>query len=424
MKILIKGAHVVDPSTKRDGVVDVLIEKKQIVSIAPSLNDASAKIIDASGKYLFPGFIDLHVHFRDPGFEYKETIETGIQAALRGGFVACMPMPNTNPTTDNKSVVDMIMKKADNAHFTLFPCGAITKDRKGVELSEMAELKSAGCVAVSDDGTSVSDALLARRAMEYAAMLGLIVSVHAEDHMLSKNGYMNEGEAATRLGLRGIPNAAEDVIIARDIELARLTGAHLHVQHISTKRAVEMISDAKKSGVTVTCEVTPHHIALTDSDIPGYASNYKMNPPLRTKEDRQALLKGIQKGVIDVIATDHAPHQSLEKDVEFDKAPFGTIGLETAFGVAMTHLYHTKILGLADIVEKMSLNPQKILGLTDFAAVKEGIEANLVLVDINQEWTVALDSFSSKSKNSCFIGTQLKGKVVATICKGVYHTVS
>jgi dihydroorotase len=422
MKLLIKNAHLLDPSQNLDGVYDILIDKKVIQKIGKGLSDTSAKIVEAKGQYLFPGLVDIHVHFRDPGYEYKETIESGIKAALRGGFVACVPMPNTKPTIDNQSIVERIMQKADKANFTIIPCGAITKGRDGKELSEMAELKEAGCRMISDDGVSVADAMMQRRALEYASMLGLIVSVHAEEKSLSRQGQINEGVVATRLGLRGIPNAAEDAVVARDIELARLTGAHLHIQHISTSRALEMVEAAKKSGVHVTCEVTPHHIALCDEDIPGYNTNFKMNPPLRARNDRKAILKALKNKIIDAIATDHAPHQTVEKDVEFNNAPFGTIGLETALAVCLTELYHSHVLSLADIVTFMSINPQRILGLTDFAVIKEGLEANLCLVDINKEWIVTADAFSSKSSNSCFLNKKVKGKVVATICKGLYHT--
>lgn len=422
MKLLIKNAHLVDPSQSLDGVFDVLIEKKVIAKIARSITDASAKVIDAKGLHLLPGLIDLHVHFRDPGYEHKETIETGIRAALRGGFVACMPMPNTRPATDNQSIVERLLRKADENDFTLLPCGTITKGRKGKELSEMADLKAAGCVAVSDDGDSVANAILHRRALEYASMLGLVVSVHAEDKKLSKGGYINEGPVATRLGLAGIPNASEDAIVARDIELARLTGAHLHLQHISTARALQLIAEAKKEGLRVSCEVTPHHIALSDEDITGYDTNYKMNPPLRSPGDRAALIKALQNGIIDIIATDHAPHQEVEKDVEFDQAPFGTIGLETALGVCLSALYHTQRVSLADIVALLSINPQRIIGLHEFAVLKKGAVANVCLVDLDREWTVSPASFSSRSRNSCFLGRTLKGKVVATISKGLYHT--
>jgi len=418
MKTIIKQVHIVDPANDRDGVFDVLIEQKKIKKIAKTISQSDAKEINAKGLHLFPGLVDLHTHFREPGYEHKETIATGADAARAGGFVAAVSMPNTNPACDVPSIVETILQRADDARFRIFPCGSITKGREGTMMSEMADLKAVGCVAVSDDGASVADALLARRAMEYAAMHGLITMIHAEDKNLSKNGFINEGFIATKMGLRGIPNAAEDVMTARDIELVRLTGAPTHFQHVSTKRAVELIGEAKKDGLPITAEVTPHHIALTEDDIIGYNTHFKMNPPLRTREDQKMIIQGLKKGVIDAIATDHAPHRDVEKDVEFDKAPFGTIGLETALAVTLTQLYHTNILSLQDIVRSMSIAPQQILGVADYAAVKEGIEANLCLVDINKEWIVDSKSFRSKSHNSCFIGQSLKGKVVATVCQG------
>ncbi len=421
MDYIIKSAHVIDPKNNIDDVLDVLIEKKFITKIDKNINSSSAKEIDANGLYLFPGLVDLHAHFRDPGFEYKETIESGAKAAFHGGFVGCVSMANTQPVCDNPSVVETILKKAQHINFSIFPCGTVTKGGEGSELSEMADLRAAGCLAVSDDGNSVADILVQRRALEYASMLGLLIMIHAEDKQLSKNGLINEGLVSTRLGLRGIPNAAEDVMVARDIELVKLTGAPIHFQHVSTRRAVELIGEAKKAGLPVTAEATPHHCTLIDEDIVTYNTNFKINPPLRSIDDRDAIVRGLEMNIIDAIATDHAPHQDVEKDIEFDKALFGTTGLETALAVILTYFYHKNILSLQDIVKKMSLNPQSILGLSDFAEVKKDIEANLVLVDINKEWTVEKKSFVSKSKNSCFLGKKLKGKVAATICKGILH---
>lgn len=421
MSILIKKAHLLDPSTGVDGIYDCLIDKKKIQKIAKDIKDDNAKVIDGKGKYLFPGLVDLHVHFREPGFEYKETIESGIAAARKGGFVACVSMPNTSPASDNECVIELIKQRAKAQDFSIFPSGTITKGRNGKELAPLAELKRSGCPAVTDDGDSVSDPLLLRRAMEYAKMHDLVVMIHAEEHALSKNGCMNEGRVATRMGLRGIPNAAEDVIVARDIELARLTGAKVHFQHVSTKRSVELIRDAKKSGLSVTGEATPHHIALSDECITDYDSNKKMNPPLRSPEDRKAVVSAVKKGILDIIATDHAPHADVEKDVEFDKAPFGIIGLETALAISLTELYHKAKMPLSDIVERMSVKPQEIIGISGFAEIREGSIANLCLVDVDEEWTVSKADLRSKSSNSPFLGAKLKGRVYGTISNGKYY---
>ena len=421
MKLIIKQPHIIDPKNQLDGIFDVAIENGTIANVAKSINGKADETIEAKGLYLFPGLLDLHTHLREPGYEYQETIASGAAAARAGGFVGCVSMPNTEPACDSASVVDAILAKAAKAQFSVFPCGAITKARAGKELSEMADLKAAGCIAVSDDGCSVPDALLARRSMEYASMNGLLVMIHPEDRDLSKAGFIHEGVTSTRLGLRGIPHAAEDVMVARDIELAKLSGAAIHFQHVSSARSVHLIREAKKRGVKVTAEVTPHHIALIDEDIIEYNTNLKINPPLRGKGDRDALIQGLADGTIDAIATDHAPHQEMEKDVEFDKAAFGTIGLETALAVALTKLYHTKVLSLKELIMKMSINPQTILGLTDFAEVKKGIVANLCLVDVGKEWIVKKEALHSLSKNSCFLGQKLKGHVTATICQGVLY---
>ncbi len=376
-------------------------------------------MIEAKGLYLVPGFIDLHTHFREPGQEAKETIHTGARAALKGGFVASVSMPNTNPPCDNQGVIDIILRKAKEVPYHLFPSGTISKGREGKELSEMADLKNAGIVAVTDDGDWVPDSLLMRRALEYASMLGLIVMTHAEDKRLSAGGVMNEGLTSTKLGLRGCTGASEDIAVARDIELARLTGARLHVCHLSTARALELVKRAKEEGLQVTAEVTPHHLSLTDEALEGYNTNYKMNPPLRKQEDVKALRQGLKEGVIDCVATDHAPHTAEDKMLEFDDAAFGVIGLETAFGVVATELLHGEKWTLAKIIDVMSVRPAKILGLgQDFGQIRKGSQANVTLLDLNQEWTVTQQVFESKSHNSCFIHKKLKGKVVSTLCAG------
>lgn len=419
MDFLIKEAHIFDPKNKIDEVLDLYVRKGRIAELKKGIEVPDAEVFHAKGLHLFPGLIDAHVHFREPGYEQKETIATGAQAALRGGFVAVVTMPNTNPPCDHQSVIDNIIRKAREVPFHVFPAGTITRGREGKQLSEMADLKRAGVWAVSDDGNWVQDSLVMRRAMDYASMLDLLVIQHVEDQILSANGVMNEGLMSTKLGLHGIPSASEVVAVLRDVELAKLTGARLHLQHLSTKEALDIVRKAKSEGVSVTCEVTPHHISLTDEALLDYDTNFKMNPPLRTEEDRQALVKGLSDGTVDIIASDHAPHTEEEKMEEFKDAPYGVIGLETSLGVVLTELYHKKILSLEDVVRKMSTRPAEILKLpTGFGEVRVGSVANITFVDLNQEWTVRAEDFVSKSRNSCFVGKKLKGRVTATLCSG------
>ena len=419
LNLLIKQAHIVDPKNKRDGVFDLLIKEGRVAELKPEIANSSVQIFEGKGTHLVPGLIDMHVHFREPGFEQKETIASGARAALKGGFIAAVTMPNTDPPCDHQSVIDNIIRKANEVPFHLFPSGTLTKERAGKELSEMADLKRAGAWAVTDDGEWVSDSLLMRRAMEYASMLDLLVISHTEDRRLSSNGVMNEGLMSTRLGLKGIPNASEEIAVSRDILLTKLTGARLHLTHISTKETVDLIRQAKREKLPVTADVTPHHFSLTDERVETYDTNFKMMPPLRTEEDRKALIQGLKDGTIDAIATDHAPHTEEEKMAEFADAPVGVIGLETALAVVLTQLYHSGFLSLSEIVKRMSVHPAEILKLPEgFGQIKIGTEANLTLVDLNQEWTVRAQDFISKSKNSCFIGAKLKGKPVATISRG------
>lgn len=419
MNILIRNVHIVDPAAKRDGVFDLYLKEGKIADIGKEIEAKGAEIIDGTGLHVLPGLIDLHTHFREPGYEGKETILTGARAALRGGFVASVSMPNTNPPCDHQGIIDNIIRKAKEVPYHIFPSGTISKGREGKELSEMADLKQAGIVAVTDDGSWVPDTLLMRRALEYASMLDLIVMSHCEDHRLSAGGCMHEGFTSTQLGLRGIPAASEEVAVARDIELARMTGAHLHLCHLSTARGVELVRRAKEEKMNVTAEVTPHHLALTDESVEGYNTNYKMNPPLRTRKDVEALRAALKEGVIDCVATDHAPHTEEEKMLEFDDAPFGVTGLETALAVVLTELYYGEKWTLADVVRVTSLRPKEILKLgPEFGTLQKGCEANLILVDLKKEWTVSPKEFESKSKNSCFIKHQFKGKVLATACAG------
>ena len=419
MKTLIQNAHVVDPKNRRDEILDVLITDGRIEKIGKNLLDAGAEKMEAKGCHLIPGLIDLHTHFREPGFEAKETILTGSAAAIKGGFVASVSMPNTLPACDNQGVIDLIIRKAREVPYHIFPTGTISKGRDGQELTEMADLKKVGIVGVTDDGDWVSDSLLMRRAMEYASMLDLLVMSHCEDKRLSAKGVMNEGLSSTKLGLLGISPVSEDTAVARDIELARLTGARLHICHVSTARSMELIRRAKEEKIKVTAEVTPHHLTLSDESIEGYNTNFKMNPPLRTDEDVRALQKGLKEGVIDCIATDHAPHTEEDKMNEFDHAPFGVIGLETALAVVLTELYHKEKWDLKQILHVMSIRPSEIIGLgPQFGGIEIGREANFALVDLNREWTVTLEELRSKSKNSCYLDKKLKGKVMATICAG------
>lgn len=417
--LLMRGAHIVDPVGGRDGLFDIFIEKGIIKEISKKIAAVSGvHVFEGKGLHVFPGFIDLHVHFREPGFEHKETIASGCHAALRGGFVACVTMPNTQPPCDNQSVIEHILSKSSEIPYRLLPAGTLTKGRGGKELSEMADLKRAGAVAVTDDGDWVSDALLMRRAMEYASMNDLVVITHAEDRCLSSGGLMNEGIYSTSYGLTGIPVESEVVAVARDIELARLTGARLHIAHISASRAVDLVRQAQKEGILVTAEAAPHHFSLTDQALGTYNTNLKMNPPLRSTKDVDRIKEGLKDGTIGMIATDHAPHTDEDKMAEFNDAPVGTIGLETAVGVALTELYHTGVLSLAEIAKKFSANPAALLGLYEYGTIRPGTPANLTAVDIEVPWTVTKESFSSKSRNSCFLGAELKGKVKATVCLG------
>ncbi|MBI3307336.1 MAG: dihydroorotase [Candidatus Omnitrophica bacterium] len=419
MNILIRQAKRVDPVSQKEDVIDLHIKSGKIADIGSNLSIPDAEIVEAKGLHLFPGLIDLHTHFREPGFEAKETIASGAQAALRGGFVASVSMPNTNPPCDHQSVIDNIIRKAKEVPYHIFPSGTISKGREGKELSEMADLQNAGIVAVTDDGDWVEDSLLMRRAMEYASMLDLIVMSHCEDKKLAAKGVMNEGFNSTQFGMRGIPSASEEVAVSRDIELVRLTGAKLHLCHLSTARSVELVRRAKAEKLSVTAEVTPHHLTLTDDAVEGYNTNTKMNPPLRTAADVEALREGLHDGTIDCVSTDHAPHTQEEKMLEFDQAPFGVIGLETALAIVLTELHHQKKWPLVKIAQIMSLRPAEILKLNSgFGRIEKGAQANLTLVDVNREWAVSAEDFSSKSRNSCFMKRKLKGKVAATICAG------
>lgn len=418
MNILIRNGHIIDPANSVDEKLDLLVVDGRIAKLgtAGSLGAEGAEVIEAAGKLVVPGLIDLHVHLREPGYEYKETIATGTAAAQAGGFTAVCCMPNTNPVNDTRSVTEYILAQAArSASARVLPIGAITKGSKGEELAEMGDLHDAGCVGVSDDGRPVMSAAVMRRAMEYSRVFDIPVISHCEDASLAAKGVMNEGFVATELGLRGIPNAAEDVMVARDIALAELTGARVHLCHVSTAGAVRMIREAKQRGVKVTAETCPHYFTLTDDAVRGYNTMAKMNPPLRTADDVAAIRQGLRDGTIDAIATDHAPHGMDEKLEEFDNAPFGIVGLETAVGLAF-RLYTDGVLTLNDLVRRMSLAPSRIIGFG--GTLSAGAPADITIIDPVLAWTVNASEFRSRSRNTPFEGWKLKGKAVRTIVDG------
>jgi len=419
-QLLLKGGRLIEPVTGRDENLDLLLLDGRIEKMGKTIVSGSVQTIDLRGKIIAPGFIDMHVHLREPGFEHKETILTGCTAAAAGGFTAVCCMPNTNPPIDDASVVRFIQNKAKialNGLVDVYPVAAVTQGRKGEHLAPLAELAEAGAVAFTDDGDPVHDAELMRRALEYAAMFKKAIIQHAQDLPMTKGGVMNEGFTSTELGLGGMPPIAEDVMVSRDISLAEYTGAQYHVAHMSTAGATELVRLAKMRGLHVTSEVTPHHFTLTDDMVRSYDTNTKMNPPLRTRDDIEAIKKGLQDGTIDVIATDHAPHSFDEKQVEFQAAPFGIVGLETAIGVSVTELVHKGILSLSQLVEKFSVNPRRILHLP-VIKIAEGEMANLTIFDPLAEWTVDPASFKSRSKNTPFGGFRLKGHPVGVINNG------
>lgn len=408
---------MIDPG-RVNGVADVLIENGTISAVGPALKaPAGATVIQAKGQLVLPGFVDLHVHFREPGFEYKETIQSGTAAAVAGGFTTVCAMPNTNPVNDNQAVTEFMLeraKAAGNAH--LYPIGAITKRSEGKELAEIGDLRRAGCVAISDDGKPVMNSLVMRRAMEYARAFDVPVVDHCEDLHLSEGGCMNEGLVSTELGLPGIPSAAEDVMVARNVSLAELTGARLHLAHISTAGSVRMVREAKARGLKVTAEACPHHFTLTEELTRGYNTHAKMNPPLRTMQDVQAIKEGLRDGTIDVIATDHAPHATQEKQQEFTEAPFGIVGLETALSLTLA-LVDEGVLTLESAVDKLATAPAKAFSL-NAGTLAVGAPADVAIVDPNREWQVDPSRFRSKSRNTPFAGWKVRGRVTTTIVSG------
>jgi dihydroorotase len=428
MKIHIKNGHLIDPLQKIDGIGDILIENGKIKEIntkrkeqrakSKELSKSSVRTIDAKGCIVMPGLIDMHVHLREPGFEYKETIKTGTEAAVHGGFTTVCCMPNTHPVHDNASVTEFIIRKAaKEGYCTVLPIGAITKGQKGEELAEMGTMVKEGCIAFSDDGYPVMHSLIMRRALEYSQTFDVPIISHSEDLTLSDSGVMNEGLISVTLGLKGIPAESEHIMIFRDIALADLTGGRLHIAHVSTEGSIQLIRNAKKQGVHVTAETCPHYFSLTEDAVMGYDTNAKVNPPLRTKRDREAIEDGLRDGTIDIIATDHAPHHTDEKLREFDIAPSGISGLETALGLSL-RLVHDGVLTMQQLVEKMSLHPSRILRMQNKGTLKVGSEADIVIVDKNREWKVDAEKFISRGKNTPFQGWILKGMAVATLCKG------
>lgn len=431
MRIHIQNGRIIDPSQGLDTIGDILIEDGKIKEVRETIpphppldkrgrrggNSPDTRIIDARDMIVIPGLVDMHVHLREPGFEHKETIKTGTMAAVKGGFTTVCCMPNTFPVNDNASVTEFIKRKASQEGYcTVLPIGAITKGQKGEELAEIGTMRKEGCVAFSDDGQPVMNSLIMRRALEYSKAFNVPVISHSEDLSLSEGGVMNEGLLSVTLGLRGSPAEAEQIMIFRDIVLAELTGGKLHIAHVSTKGSVDVIRNAKKRGVHVTAETCPHYFSITEDAVKGYDTNAKVNPPLRTAQDVEAIKDGLRDGTIDVIATDHAPHHRDEKLREFDMAPSGISGLETAFSLSM-RLVESHILTFSQLIEKMALNPARILQI-DKGTLRVGSDADVVIIDEKKEYTVESQKFISKGKNTPFNGWGLRGMPVITIYKG------
>ncbi|RNC79500.1 MAG: dihydroorotase [Balneola sp.] len=419
--MLLKNLRPVTSTQSGEETVDLRIEEGIIKEIGTGLKAGKGEEShDFKGVYVSPGWMDMHVHLREPGYEHKETIKTGTDAAAFGGFTAVACMPNTNPATHTRDVVEFIIKKAEETAVDVHPIGCVTKDRAGKSIAEMGDMKEGGAVAFSDDGDPVYDSQVMRVALEYSSMLGVPIINHEEDLALSRPGHMNEGKVSTRLGLEGTPGIAEEVMIARDILLAEYTGGHVHVAHISTKEGVDLVRKGKAKGIKVTTEVCPHHFDLTDEEIDRqkFDTNFKMHPPLRTQEDVDAMIEGLVDGTIDVICTDHAPHAIEEKEVEFIYAPNGIIGLETAWAVSNMKLLQTKKLNLQQMVEKLSDNPREILNLPQLK-IEEGVTANLTFFNTDEEWTFTKENVHSKSKNSPYLDNKLVGRAVGIFNKGV-----
>ncbi len=416
--LLLEGGRVVDPANGVDEPLDLLILDGKVAELGRGLDhDPSVTVLDVSGQLVAPGFVDMHVHLREPGFEYKETIASGASAATTGGFTAVACMPNTDPVNDNRSVTEFILERAARTPVRVFPIGAVSVGQKGAALAEIGEMVEAGCVAVSDDGYPVATAQLMRKALEYTSMFDIPVIEHCEETSMTHGSVMHEGAVSAALGLGGWPAAAEEIIVARDLILATATGGKLHLAHLSTAGSMQLLRQARASGATATCEVMTHHFALTDEAVRGFDTNTKMNPPLRSEADRQALLEAISDGTVDAIATDHAPHHADEKLLEYDHAPFGIVGLETAVPLACTHLLGPGVVDASRLVELMALNPSRILGI-DGGTLSIGAPAHVTVIDLARVATVDSSEFASLSRNTPFDGIELTGWPTATIVDG------
>ncbi len=415
--ILIRNGRVVDPVNGIDEALDILVREGRIENLGKRLKADDSKVIDAKGKVVSPGLIDMHVHLREPGFEYKEDLYSGLRSAVRGGFSGVCPMPNTQPVIATQADVEFLVHKAQIIGLArLYPVAAVTRNQEGRELTEFGELKRGGVLALSDDGHSIQDSHIMRRALEYAKKFDLVILAHCEDKGLLGQGMINEGIVSTKLGLMGIPVECESVEVARDIQLADMTGSRLHFCHMSSKKSLEFIREAKREGSRVTAETCPHYFSLTEEAVLSYNTDAKMNPPLRTEEDRKAVKEALSDGTIDVIATDHAPHAVYEKDLEFDQAPFGIIGLETALPLSLD-LVRDKVISLSGLVEKMSVNPSRILGLKR-GRLSRGDIADITIFDPEEEWTFGEGPMESRSRNSPFIGWKLKGRATHVLVGG------
>ncbi len=417
MKLLLRNGRVVDPAAGLDDAMDVLVEGGKVARIEPKIAVRGVEALDLAGLVVCPGFIDLHAHLREPGQEWKETVATGAGAAAAGGFTGVACMPNTVPPNDNRSVTEFILAQASGAQARVYPIGCVSKGQRGEELAEMGDMFAAGARAFSDDGRPVVSSLLMRRALEYSRIFGVPIIDHCEDPALAAGGVVHEGEVSTRLGLRGWPGIAEDLMIQRDLLLAEYTGGHVHVAHLSTARGAEYVRRAKRAKVPATCEVTPHHLVLTDAAVGDYDTNAKMNPPLRGEADRRALLHAVADGTVDAIATDHAPHHVDEKAVEFSRAPFGIVGLETAVPICLDRLVRAGVIGLSRLVELFTAGPARILGI-DRGTLRPGADADVTVLDLERRVVVDPSKFRSKSRNTPFAGWSLRGAAVMTLLAG------